>query len=427
MGFLARLAGLVMGEPAPGNWHTDEPGNGWLSNTFFRSSLVRGGTPIDPAVNRALTISTIYRGVNVLADSVAMLPCMVKEEKEDGSFEPLPKHRISRVLRMPNAYQTHYHLMHMTMAHMLLRGNAYWRIVSEKGQWASSLLPLHPDRVVPWEERNGSIYYMHLPPTGGPEFLEGRTDVIHFRGQTDDGIVGLSLIDLMKRQTDTVVNMEEYGRAYFARSPSLRGIIQSPFRLKREDLEEVQERFREDTTGKRNWFKTKILDRKMEWKPVGVSNEDSQWLAARQWSVPEFARFIGVPVVLLMHTDRSSLYANAGRFFSAFAQFDLAHWLVNIEEELSAVLLPTDEQDSRRVDIDHAMMLRGNALERVKYYEALHKMGVLSAEQIARLERMSKPEKPDPPPVPAGNVAPATNPPPGQQPAEPDDDKGDGK
>lgn len=420
MGLGSWLAGLLSSDDARGRL-SDAPENGWLSSTFFRSSLVRGGIPLDPKVNQALTISTIYRGVNVLANATAMLPCMVKQEQEDGSFEGRLEHPISRVLRNPNGYQTYFHLMHMTLTHMLLRGNAYWRIVSEKGKWASSLLPLHPDRVIPWEEKGGSVYYRYLPtPAGQPEFLEGRRDIIHFRGQTDDGIVGLSLIDLMRRQTSTVVNMEEYGRAYFSRSPSLRGIISSPFRLKREDLEEVQDRFREDTTGPGNWFKTKILDRKMEWKPVGVTNEDSQWLASRQWSVPEFARFIGVPVVLLMHTDRSSLYANAGRFFAAFAQFDLAHWLVNLEQELTTTLLTTADQESKHaVDIDHTMMLRGNAQERAKYYESMHKMGVLSARQIARMERLPMPEEPEPAP----NVSGETKPIPGQEPAEPDDDK----
>ena len=293
---------------------------------------------------------------------------------------------------------TGFRLFSMLMGHLLLRGNAYLRIESAGDQWATSLYPMHPDRVVPWEERGGDIIYRYTPPVkiGGRyakpfEYLRGGQEVIHLRGlYSDDGIVGLSVLDLMKRHTDMVRNMERFGQSAFTRFPMLRGIIEWAGRFNAARRKEFRESFQATTSGPTGWGGVRVLDRGMQWKEVGLKPEELQWIDARAFAVSEFARWIGVPTALLFHTDKSSLYANVDRLIQAWGSLELAPWITNLEQELSYALLLTRElDDNLEIDLDDTWVLRGAPKDRAMYLKVMVEAGILTPNEAREYERLA--------------------------------------
>ena len=399
--------------------------DGWDNGVLgLRSTTIRSGTPMSGKLQQALTISTVWRGVSIVANTVGRMPIRVRRELPTGGYETVQGHHVRRLTRRPNPYQTGFRFFSMLLGHLVLRGNGYARIESDATEFAARLIPVHPDRVQPYDVVGNEVIYKVTPPFGvgrkPVEYLRGGTDIIHFRGLTDDGIVGLSVFDLMRRQTETVTNMEEYGRALFTRFPMLRGIVQYPGKFSDQRREEFQRSFRKMAAGRANWGGIRVLDRGMEWKSIGLTNEQSQWLESRQFAVPEFARWLGIPTALLMHTDKTSLYANVDRLLQAWGSFDLAHWLTNIEQELGDVVLTTAElDDGLSLDFDDAYVLRGAPADRAKFYQTMIASGVLTANECRAMERLAPLSEEE-----QARQAMAMNP---QPPAEDDDDEKDAK
>ncbi len=299
--------------------------------------------PGRPGPSSALSISTVYRGVTVLANTVAMLPLPVLERlPADRGWRRAPAHRLYRALHdAPNRWQTSFAWRQMLMGHLVLRGNAYGRIISDARGFAAEIAPLHPDRVTIVDQlASGQLVYRYAPPAEAPVTLVGGETLLHLRGFSLDGFTGVSVLTLMRRAVETAINTETFAQRFFSRAPMMRGFLKHARRLEDESRQKLETSFQRANSGPSGWHRVPVLEGGLEWESVGVSNEDSQFIETREFSVPEFARFLGVPTVLLMHADKTSLYANAEQFFLAFARIDLEHWLVGIEQTLTEALLP---------------------------------------------------------------------------------------
>ena len=71
------------------------------SSIGFRSSLMSGGTPLSPEVERPLTISTVFRGVSVVSNAIGRMPVRVRQRIESGGYKVQEKHRMARLLQRP--------------------------------------------------------------------------------------------------------------------------------------------------------------------------------------------------------------------------------------------------------------------------------------------------------------------------------------
>ena len=336
-----------------------------------------------------LSISTVYRGVSVLANTVAMLPLPLLERlSDDRGWRRAPEHRLYRVLHdAPNRWQTSFSWRQMMMGHLVLRGNAYGRIVSDQRGFAAEIIPLHPDRVSIVDQlASGQLVYRYASPTGAAARLVGGETLLHLRGFSSDGFTGVSVLTLMRRAVDTAINTETFAQRFFSRAPMMRGFLKHPRRLEDEARKKLEESFQRANAGPSGWHRVPVLEGGLEWESVGVSNEDSQFIQTREFSVPEFARFLGVPTVLLMHADKTSLYANAEQFFLAFARIDLEHWLVGIEQALTEALLLDEERDRYRIAFTREGLMRGDAQARSAYYRTMVELGILTRNEVRRLE-----------------------------------------
>lgn len=328
---------------------------------------------VSPTAENALTLSTVWRGVTVLANTLAMLPLQVKRRLPDGGTEDAPGFRLWSVLHdRPNRWQTSFEWRQMGMGHCVLRGNFYNRIVSDGG-FASSLIPLSPDRtrVVDQLDDGRLIYEYVRPEHGTTERLIGGVDMLHIKGFGSDGWSGLSVIDLMRRAVTGAVNMESFAAKFFSGAPTMRGFLKFPGRMKDDAKRSLENSFARSNSGSSGWHRSPVLEGGLEWQNAGVTNEDSQFLGSRQHTVPEFARFIGVPTALLMHTDKQSLYANVGEFMSSFFKLDMGHWFVNWESRLHQALFTETEQAAYFPKFNRADVLKGDPAAQAKYLETI--------------------------------------------------------
>ena len=376
MGFLTRLFAETPARPGP------------IDDYWYEPYSRLDGT-VRPTTETALTVSTVYRGVSVLANTLAMLPLPVLERlPNDGGKDKARSHRLYRTLHdRPNKWQTSFHWRRMGMVHMVLQGNFYNRILNPRG-FGTELVPLDPRRTSVVDQRgDGALIYEHLLQNGDREHLIGGEEVLHIPGLGFDGKEGYSVIHLMRRALEGAVNTESFASRLFSKAPLMRGFLQSPKKFEPDSRKQLEESFARANSGPEGWHRAVLLEQGMEWKAGGMmSANDSQFIQTREHSIPEFARFIGVPTVLLMHADKTALYANAEQFFQSFLNFDIAHWFVNWEQTINQTLFLESEQDRFFSEFNRDGMLRGDAKTRGDFYRVMIELGVFTPNEVRKLE-----------------------------------------
>lgn len=98
------------------------------------------GVPVSPHL--AENLSVVFACVQVIAETVAMLPALVYRKTGDGNRVEDPRHPVALILSGdPNERQTATEFIEMMTAHCLLRGNAYAEIVRNSAGAPVGLIP----------------------------------------------------------------------------------------------------------------------------------------------------------------------------------------------------------------------------------------------------------------------------------------------
>ena len=140
--------------------------------------------------------------------------------------------------------------------------------------------------------------------------------------------------------------------------------------------------------------KTLILEEALKFTPISLSNEASQFLASRQFSIEEIARIFSVPPHLLRDLSKSS-FNNIQEQSREFVQYSLMPYLVMIEQEMTNKLFKKNEKGKLFIEFNTNALLRGSAKERAEYYRTMLNIGAMSINEIRQKENMNVVENGD--------------------------------
>jgi HK97 family phage portal protein len=285
----------------------------------------------------ALRIADAYACIRVLADTVSTLPIKVFRDTGTGRVPVGPDARISRLLERPSPGSTSADLLSLVMTHLNTHGNAFiGKFRGVDGEIVSlSLLP--PDQVNVILRGQTISYMIWLPNQDRVEF--SLADVLHIKGLSSDGLVGLSPVTSARLALTLSSNLQEASRQYFLNGSRPSGILsvtgpQSDF-----TIEQVRERWDARQTGTTNLHRIAILSGAATFTPVSFNAADSQFLESRELSAREVARVFRVPSYLIdaePSHGSSRTYANVNQQNLAFVQHSLRPWLVRIERAFAA-------------------------------------------------------------------------------------------
>ena len=139
-----------------------------------------------------------------------------------------------------------------------------------------------------------------------------------------------------------------------------------------------------------------LLQEGMEFKPLSMTNEDAQLIAARQYSVRDVARIYGIPAHMLGDLDRAT-HSNIEQQSLEFVIYTLMPWLKRHEEAMERDFLSDEERLSGvSIQFNVTSLLRGDITSRYAAYAQARQWGWMSINDIRRLENL--------PPVEGGNT-----------------------
>jgi len=241
---MSRAMSAAWAPPGPlddwSQWQS-APGTVWLS---------QAGIAVTPAT--ALTVSTVWGCTRVIGETMASIPLVLYERRNDDTKRRATEQPLYRILHDdPNLHQTSMSWREMLTGHTCLRGNGLSQIISERGQIVE-LVPLHPDRVKLDITESGTLRYIVRGDDGRdkPPLLED--EVFHLRGPSDNGLVGMSVVGVARDSIGLAQAAESHGNRTFRNGASLSGVLQHPGRLSPEAAKRIRESWDETYSGSRS-------------------------------------------------------------------------------------------------------------------------------------------------------------------------------
>lgn len=342
----------------------------------------------------AMQIATVYACVRLLAESIAGLPLHLyraiphtEQDKERAKDHPLYK----LLYRQPNPEMTSFSFRETMMTHLLLWGNAYAQIIRDGRNNILGLYPLQPDQMEVDRDKQGRIIYIYSANTDDVPDLQNKTyvfradEIFHIPGLGFNGLIGFSPIAMMKNALGTAIAVEKYGSSFFKNGAQPSGVLEHPGVLK--NPEKIRENWSDVYGGANNAHKVAVLEEGMQYKPISLPPEDSQFLSTRQFGVNEICRIFRVPPHMVQDLSHAT-FSNIEHQSIDFVVHTLTPWLVRWEQSIIKDLLLPEEQDDIFPKFNVDGLLRGDYASRMSGYATGISNGFLSPNDVHRLENM---------------------------------------
>lgn len=349
------------------------------------------------SMESALSVTTLYSCALVLGQDLGKTPLLMYRRKKRGK-ERATEHPMYRLVHQrPNRWQTPFQWRQMMEWHLVLRHNAYARILYDAKAMPAELVPMHPDRVKVerWIGADGveNFRYRHTRQGGREETLT-RYEVLHLRGLTSDGIEGFSPLEVQRDSIGEAIAAQRYSSRRMANDARPGGAIEWTGHFPDDDERDKFRKSWERAQVGVNSGRTAVLERGMTWKEIGVKNTDLQFIELRDWKAHEIAAMYRMPphkVGLL----KNATFSNIEHQGIEYATDTLTPHFVNWEEELSVQLLTEDEQQEYFFEFLDVALLRGDSKARGEYYAKRFGVGSMSPNDIREAENEE--------PVPGGD------------------------
>lgn len=301
------------------------------------------------------------------------------------------------MLDNPNGYQSGMELRETLTASMLLWGNGYARIERNRAGDLAALHAIHP-RSVNIVKLDSGRYRYDWTDSDGVLHRALQDEILHVRDRTDPGcIVGKSRIEIARETLGFASAMREHGAGMYRQGVQPNGVLTysgkdslSPAQLL--DARKMMEKYQ----GTRNAGRFLLLSGGFEWKQLGMSMIDAEFVNTMKFSVEEIARLYRVPPTMIGDLSRGT-FTNVQEMSINFVKYSLQRWLTVWESAISGQLLGPIARG--RYFAEHAVegLLRGQPEARADFYGKAIKDGWMTAEEVRRLENLPPLEKNDEP------------------------------
>lgn len=314
-------------------------------------------TGITVTTEMALHNPTVFRCVDLICGTMAMMPLKVHRDLPGGGTEVAKDHPLHRVLhRRPNDWQTPFEFKGLMQYRALVHRKGSVALIVRGARGPSALLPLNPDRVEIELTDDFKVRYQYTRKNGGRIDIDA-ADVFHLRGLTFDGINGLSRVE---KAADSIAISRAAERAtasLFENGTFASGALKLPNELSQEAYDRLVISWQNRHTGSANAGSTPILEGGADYEAFSQSAREAQSTEARRFQVEETLRFFGVPRPLAM-LDDTGWGTGIEQLSIGFVRFGLNPWIRAWEEGIDRSAL-TDREDDLGVKFNTGALMNG--------------------------------------------------------------------
>lgn len=359
----------------------------------FDSYLSSGGAVVTPETS--LKLSAVWACVRLRAETISTLPLHLY----DANKKIASDHYLYRILHdQPNADMCASEFWQVQSACLDLWGNAY-NLISRRGSDKNivALEPLFPSQMVVKRNNQGAIEYRYTED--GKETVYSEDKILHFKGFTLDGLVGLSAIQFFAQTIGMQFDANNQAQDWFKNGLKVGGFLETGEQTLSDEQRKRLRGYLAEFSKPENAGKYLVLEAGM--KVSGASNirinpVDAQLLESRYFGIEEICRAFGVPPQLIGHTSKASSWASSlEQTNQGFLTYSLNPQLVRYEQTINRKLFKPEEKYKYRPKFSVDGLLRADASKRAEYYAKMTLNGLMTRNEVRGLEDLPPSSDPE--------------------------------
>jgi HK97 family phage portal protein len=346
---------------------------------------IQSGAGVVVNRQRASGLSAVAACVRVLSHHTSMLPLILYRKEGEKKLHDTANSLYLLLKIKPNEWQNSVGWRNMMLRHLLLRGNAFNYIVRGMGGRITELIPLDPDRMIVKQDDDLKKTFEYTRSKGGRVIYQQR-EILHFMGDSDDGLIGLNPIQLYRETIGDGIGIRQHGSSYYRNGAQAGSILELPGSSDQESKAALRADFEAMHRGSENAHRVAILDKGITYKPMTVSMHDAQYIESKKLSRTEIAAIFGVPPHMIAALENAT-FSNIEHQQLQYVIDSLMWWLVMIEKTIECDLLGADP--SYEVKFNVSALLRGDVKSRAESLQIQRRNGVINANEWRKLEDMN--------------------------------------
>lgn len=381
-GFWSRFWSRLTGKTQLTKGSTSYPTDSYISP---------GGSIVSP--ESALKLSAVWACVKLRAETISTLPLHLYDNEKKIAKD----HELYRILHdSPNADMCASEFWQIQSACLDLWGNAYSYISRRSNKSIISLEPLFPSDMVVKRTKEGALEYHHTE--NGKVKIYREDEILHFKGFTLDGYVGLSAIQFFAQTIGMQFDANNQAQDWFKNGLKVGGFLETGEKTLTDDQRAKMRKGLASFSLPENAGKYMILEAGMKVSSassIRINPVDAQLLESRYFGIEEICRAFGVPPQLIGHTNKASSWASSlEQTNQGFLTYSLNPQLVRYEQTIARkLLLPQDKYKYRpKFSVDG--LLRANNTARADFYVKMTQNGLFTRNEVRELEDMPRADDP---------------------------------
>lgn len=312
------------------------------------------------------SISSVFAAVELISNSIAELPIVVKKDGELDKEHPLN-------YLWDSAIMGKFNLMKQLIYDLIIYGEALVYVEGSKEMPKRLIYCEHGSYQTIYNQQKQELRYS-IP------FLKKSniddTHVLRFYKNSQNGVEGKAILSYAKRIFDLCKYTDTAASSYFASGCNLNGILTVTGNPSTEEIEKIRTNWKRLHSGDGSTGLA-ILKGNMKYEDIGSSASESQMLESRLFNVSEVARFFNINPVLLGDLSKSS-YSTIEAANLEFVTHTLLPYITLIECELNRKLIPESQRGIYKIDLDENYLLRTDKTATASYLNTLVGGGILS-------------------------------------------------
>lgn len=325
---------------------------------------------------RAMQLSAVFRAVEIISDSLAILPIQVKIKGKDHD-DVFEDHPFKYIFKQSGI--TKFNFIKLLIQDVLLKGAGFAYIERGEDGTAIGLKYLDANTVQIFTDKTQTKILYYTCDKIGEKKIEP-CNMIHLIKNSYDGIHGKSVISFASQTLELSKYTEKTAKEYFTSGKNLAGILKINGNVDDDKRNKIREQW--NTAYNENGSNLAILSGNMEYQPIQLNAADVQMLESRKYNIQDIARFFGLSPVLLGDLSHSS-FSTLEAVQQMFVLHSLQSYIIMIEEEFSFKLFKPSESNLF-INLDETAILKTDKNATANYYSSLLKQGVLCINEVRK-------------------------------------------
>ncbi|OHV84165.1 phage portal protein [Rhizobium sp. LCM 4573] len=337
----------------------------------------------------AMQLDAVWACVNLIANSVKTLPCIVY--KEDGVTVDRDSQLYELLHDMPNIDDTSADFWAMAAICLCLDGN-FFAEKRKVGERLAALTPLNPLFVdVCRDDRNRRYYnvteQMANGKKGGVRKVSAE-NMLHIRGAIMPGCDrGLSPIAMERNVIGNALAGEKTAGKMFKNGLMSSLLVSSDQILKADQRKQITDALTQFAGAEKAGGVT-VLEAGFKPYPLSINPRDAQMLESRQYSVEQICRIFGVPPVMIGHAANGTTTWGSGieQLILQFTKACLVPMLRSMEAAIYRDILTPQTRKTTVVKFNIEGLLRGDSGARAEFLQKMVQNGIYTPNEARAYE-----------------------------------------